>query len=246
MIKEGDVVLLRGKESFVIRVKKGMARVGRGTADLSKLIEKDYGDSIRLWGEEFKIYRPSREDILNSMERGAQVILPKDIAQIIFMCDIRSGDVVLEAGSGSGWLTSSLALSVMPSGRVISYDVSAKSLDIARKNIENMGLGSFVEFRHGDVRTEDIGESVDACVLDMPDPWNAFENIERHLKAGGHLCMYVPTYNQVEESVMHMENFFDVRVVELIMRGIDAKKGATRPAFKGLMHTGFIIHGRKN
>ena len=42
-----------------------------------------------------------------------------------------------------------------------------------------------------------------------------------------------------------MRDFFEIEVVELIMRNIEVKKGATRPAFKGLMHTGFLIHGRK-
>lgn len=247
MIEEGDAVLLVGRRRrVVVKVEKGISRIGKGTADLSKIIGKDYGDSIALWGEEFRIYRPSRKDIVENMERGAQVVLPKDAAQILYLCDVRPGDIVLEAGSGSGWLTSSLAISVMPSGKVISYDISEKSLELAKRNIERSGLGRWVDFRKGDVRSADIGERVSSCVLDIPDPWNAFENIERYLTPGGHICVYVPTYNQVEETVMNMRDaFFDIESMEIIMRRMDAKKGATRPEFTGLLHTGFIVHGRK-
>jgi tRNA (adenine57-N1/adenine58-N1)-methyltransferase len=206
----------------------------------------EYGDEVMLWGEKFRIYRPSKKDIMESMERGAQVILPKDAAQIIHLCDIRAGDTVLEAGSGSGWLTSSLAVSVMPSGSVISYDKSEKSLNLATANIKKSGLEPYVDFREGDIRESDVGERLDACVLDIPDPWNALENIKKYLIAGGHLCIYVPTYNQVEESFIHMEkDFFDIEAMEIVMRNLNVKKGATRPEFTGLLHTGFLIHGRK-
>jgi tRNA (adenine57-N1/adenine58-N1)-methyltransferase len=246
LIKEGDTVLLLGKRRFVVKVSEGITKIGKGTVDLSRIVGMEYGDEINLWGESYRIYRPSRKDIVESMERGAQVVLPKDAAQITYLCDIRSGDTVLEAGSGSGWLTSALALSVMPYGKVISYDKSEKSLKTAMKNIENAGLEEYVEFRNGDIRNADIGERIDACVLDMPDPWNAFDNIRRYMVSGSHICVYVPTYNQVEESVLNMKNdFFDISASETILRSIDVKEGATRPAFNGLMHTGFIVHGRK-
>lgn len=246
MIKEGDIVVLVGKKRHIVRVKRGMARVGKGTMDLSRLIGKEYGNEIIVWGEEFRIYRPSYLDLIGDFERGAQVILPKDAAQIIQLCDIRAGDRVLEAGSGSGWLTAALSMNVIPDGIVVSYDISKKSIETARRNIEKAGLDAYVEFMEGDIREAEIEGKFSSCVLDMPDPWNALKNVSRSLISGGHVCIYVPTYNQVEESVLSMkEDFFDIGAVELIQRNIEAKKGATRPEFTGLLHTGFIIHGRK-
>ncbi len=247
MIKEGDTVLLLGRRRLVVRVLSGFSGVGKGSADLSKLIGMHYGEKVRFWGEEFRVYKASLRDLLENFERGPQVITRKDAAMIANLCEAGSGDLVLEAGTGSGWLTVELARSVMPEGRVISYDMNDRSIEIAKKNIKLAGLDEYVEIRRGDIREDaDIGSGFSAVSLDMPDPWNALPAVEKALVSGGHLCIYVPTYNQVEESVMAMKNgFFDIEAVETILRSLHVIKGATRPEFTGLMHTGFIIHGRK-
>ena len=53
-------------------------------------------------------FRPLLADFVLSMPRGAQVIYPKDAAQIVGFGDIGPGMRVLEAGAGSGALTCSL------------------------------------------------------------------------------------------------------------------------------------------
>jgi len=246
VIKEGDIVLLLGKRRIVVKAMKGFFRTGRGTADLSKIFGLGYGDMVRLWGEEFRVYRASMEDILESWERGPQVILPKDSSIIIHLCDLKAGDMVLESGTGSGWLTASLARAIMPEGRVVSYDINKNSIYIARKNLEKSGLLDCVEIREGDIRNVSPEMKFDACALDMPDPWNALERVKNALMPGGNLCIYVPTYNQLEKAALSMkESFFDIKAIESIQRSIDVKKDATRPEFTGLMHTGFVLHGRK-
>ena len=51
------------------------------------------------------------------MPRGAQVIYPKDAAQILMWGDVFPGARVLEAGAGSGALTCSLLQAVGPDGQ---------------------------------------------------------------------------------------------------------------------------------
>ncbi len=246
MIKEGDIVLLLGKRRIVTKVEKGLSKVGKGTADLSKLIGMNWGDSVRFWGEEFRVYRASIDDMIENFDRGPQVVLPKDSSMIVHLCDLKSGDRVLEAGAGSGWLTVILVRAVMPEGKVVSYDTNGRSIEIALKNLEKAGLSEYVDIRKGDIREADMETGFSSCVLDMPDPWNALDTVRKSLVPGGHLCIYVPTYNQLERSALAMEDdFFDIMALELIRRNMDVKKDATRPDFKGLMHTGFILHGRK-
>ena len=246
MIKEGDTVLLMGKRRIVVRIKRGMSRIGSGTADLSRLIGMEYGEKLDLWGQEYRVYPASHDDMLEDFERGPQVILPKDSSIILHLCDIKSGDIVLESGVGSGWMTASLARAVMPKGKVISYDISERSITIAQKNLEQAGLSDFSEIRKGDIREISTERVFDSVVLDMPAPWEALENVSSALGPGGHLCVYVPTCNQVEKTVLAMkEGFFDISTRELIEREISVKENATRPSYNGLMHTGYIIHGRK-
>ncbi len=53
-------------------------------------------------GDAFLALRPLLIDYVLSMPRGAQVIYPKDAAQIVHEGDIFPGARVLEAGAGSG------------------------------------------------------------------------------------------------------------------------------------------------
>lgn len=63
-------------------------------------------------GTAFLALRPLLSDYVLSMPRGAQVIYPKDSAQIVAMGDIFPGAKVLEAGAGSGALSCSLLRAV--------------------------------------------------------------------------------------------------------------------------------------
>jgi len=245
VIEEGDSVLLLGKRRILVRVSKGMSRVGSGTADLSRIIGMEYGDVLNLWGQEFRVYPASLDDIVSDFERGPQVILPKDAARIVRLCDIGPGDTVLEAGVGSGWMSAAILHSIMPGGRLVSYDISERSISVAERNLERFGFTGY-EIRKGDVGSAPIEERFSSAVLDMPAPWEALENISSALIPGGHLCVYVPTFNQVERTVLSMKDeFFDMSATECIERELSVKEGATRPAYNGLMHTAFIIHGRK-
>jgi tRNA (adenine57-N1/adenine58-N1)-methyltransferase len=84
-------------------------------------------------GDAFLVLRPLLIDYVMSMPRGAQVIYPKDAAQIIHEGDVFPGARVLEAGAGSGALTCSLLRAVGPAGRVISYEVRDDHAEHARR-----------------------------------------------------------------------------------------------------------------
>jgi tRNA (adenine57-N1/adenine58-N1)-methyltransferase catalytic subunit len=86
-------------------------------------------------GTSYLALRPLLGDYVLSMPRGAQVIYPKDAAQIIAMGDIYPGARVLEAGAGSGALSCWLLRAVGPEGRVVSYEVRADFAAIARRNV---------------------------------------------------------------------------------------------------------------
>ena len=65
-------------------------------------------------GTPYLALRPLLADYVLSMPRGAQVIYPKDAAQILMWGDVFPGARVLEAGAGSGALTCSLLQAVGP------------------------------------------------------------------------------------------------------------------------------------
>ncbi|MDI6917225.1 MAG: tRNA (adenine-N1)-methyltransferase [Thermoplasmatales archaeon] len=204
MINENDIVVLideKGRKTL-IRVEEGTKKIRRlGVFDPSKLKGKKIGEKIKIGNREFIIMKPSIADKIETIERKAQIILPKDSSLIAFYCDVKNGDTIIEGGIGSGALTIVLANLVRPDGKIVSYEKRKDFADFAKKNIENAELGKYVDIKLGDV-TEGIEEkNADAIILDIPNPWDAVPNACSALKTGGHFCSYSPTMNQVEKTV---------------------------------------------
>ena len=80
-------------------------------------------------------------------KRGPAVIIPKDIAIIIANTNLDKSSIVLDAGSGSGFLTCFLARFVK---KVYSYDNRKEFLEISKSNAASLGLKN-ITFKLGDV-----------------------------------------------------------------------------------------------
>src|SRR5215207_2468173 len=89
----------------------------RGALSHNSLIGQPDGCVVTsAGGTAYLALRPLLSDYVLSMPRGAQVIYPKDAAQIVAMGDIFPGAKVLEAGAGSGALTCSLLRAIGAEG----------------------------------------------------------------------------------------------------------------------------------
>ena len=78
--------------------------------------------------------RPRLADYVLSMPRGAQIMYPKDIAQVIQLGDIRSGMNVLESGAGSGAMSINLLDAVSESGRLTTIEMRSEFARVAEAN----------------------------------------------------------------------------------------------------------------
>ncbi len=252
-INEGDLVLIYIDErrKFIVRARKGLKFTSdRGVLDFDEVIGKPYGSTVVLsTGAKAWLLKPLPYDVMDKgFRRPTQVIYPKDIGYMIVMSGVKPGSKVLEAGAGSGFLTAMLALHVMPTGKVISYEVRENIYKVARRNLELLGVIDYVDLRLGDVRQGVDEKRFDAAFLDMPDPWNALQSVHSALKPSAPLVVFVPTYNQVEKTCLAMEKhggFVDIRAVEIMLRELQVKEGAVRPKPTMIAHTGFIIMARK-
>jgi tRNA (adenine57-N1/adenine58-N1)-methyltransferase len=220
---------------------------GIGVFDPAVLIDKRIGSKIEIGSKEFYIFQPSLVDKLLGLKRKAQIILPKDIAHIVLHCSIESGHSVLEAGIGSGSLTTALANAVAPNGKVISYDNRDDFIKHAVKNLKQAGFDKLVTVKNKDV-TKGIGEkNLDTVVLDIPNPWDAIGHAWNSLKNGGYLCCYSPLISQVEKTVKEIKKhgFIEVKTFENIQREMVVSDRGTRPSFNMLGHTGYLTFARK-
>src|SRR2546429_3329489 len=66
----------------------------------------------------FLVLIPSIRDLVASVRREAQIIGSKDAPAIVWNCDLKAGDIVVEAGAGAGGLALSPAPAGRPGGRV--------------------------------------------------------------------------------------------------------------------------------
>jgi tRNA (adenine57-N1/adenine58-N1)-methyltransferase catalytic subunit len=249
--KEGDIVALKapGRPAILISLARGPVRLGQdGVIDLTAQIGMAPGEAVVWLDASYRVLRPSLSDLFASLRRGAQIVTPKDAAQILFLAGVGPGDHVVEAGAGSGALTIALAHAVGSQGRVTSYDRRADFLEAARANVARSGLADRVTFRERDVARDGLDVSgADSVVLDLPEPWSVLASAHSALRLGGYVATYTPTYNQLERTVQELrrQDFDEVRAVEVLERGMHVGDGGTRPAFEMLGHTGFLACGRR-
>jgi len=107
---------------------------------------------------------------------------------------IKKGDFVLDLGSGAGNDCFIARHETGSEGKVIGVDFTPEMIAKARENAERMQLNN-VEFRQGDIENLPIGGNqvdvvVSNCVLNLvPDKKQAFSEIFRVLKPGGHFSI---------------------------------------------------------
>jgi tRNA (adenine57-N1/adenine58-N1)-methyltransferase catalytic subunit len=248
-MKEGQLVYLlddRGRRYWT-NARPDMLKIpGLGVLDGNKLMALESGSKMSFAGVEFYVLIPGNPELMESVDRSAQVIIAKDAATILFNLDVKSGDTVLEAGLGSASLTMPLLNVVRPAGKVISVELREDFATKGRRNVERTGFGANWQLKIGDVRNIEVGEKVDSVVLDMPNPWEAVDNVKRFLKPGGRFCGYVPNTNQLESTVKKLRSsgFIEVVALENIQRTMDVHEGGVRPSFDMLGHTGYLVFGR--
>ena len=107
---------------------------------------------------------------------------------------IKQGDVVIDLGSGAGNDCFIARAETGEAGKVIGIDFTPAMIDKARQNAEKLGFHN-VEFRQGDIEKMPVTSNtadvvVSNCVLNLvPDKNQAFKEISRVLKPGGHFSI---------------------------------------------------------
>ena len=191
---------------------------------------------------------PTLADYVTHLPRASQVIYPKDLGAILMAADVFPGSRVLEAGLGSGALTSVLLRAVGASGSVFSYEIRDSIIKRARRNIERVSPSLDTLTIHvADVYEQIIETELDRIILDLPEPWRVVSAAAEALVPGGILLGFLPTTLQVHqfsETLRRHPRFDLIETIEVIVRPWHVAPRSIRPVHRMVAHTGFIVTGR--
>lgn len=246
-IKKGDEVLLISEEGheYVVLAEDKTVFFSDGQLDLKQLVGSSFGNPIKTHlGNEYQVVQLNFLDRLKRLKRGPQVVLPKDAASIIAHTGLKPGSKVVDAGTGSGWLTSFLAKIVGREGKVVSYEKRKDFHELSKENIKNLGLTN-VTLKNKDITAGISEKNLDLITLDLLTPAKV-PNISSVLKLGGYCVAYVPHLNQAEEFAgfaskqgLFVEKVLETREYENKFQGGRLRKKKPFP------HTGFMVFARK-
>lgn len=248
--QEGDLVELVGlrHKHFIIRLVAGADfQTHRGVLKHDDMIGKPWGSQVfSHMGSPFFLLQPALADLLRETKRNTQILYPKEIGFLLVMMGIGSGQHVLEAGTGSGALTTALAFAVGPQGHVTTYEVRPEMNKLARANLEKLGLADRVTFKMGDIGDGFEETGVDALFLDVPNSYDYMEQVRKALKPGGYFGSILPTTNQVSKLLISLRqhDFAFLEVCEVLLRYYKAEPERLRPTDRMVAHTGYLIFAR--
>lgn len=107
---------------------------------------------------------------------------------------VKSGDVVLDLGSGSGLDLILAAKKVGDSGKAIGLDMTDAMIDVCRKNLVTAGINN-AEVRKGEMEKMPVVDSevdwiISNCVINLsPEKEKVFSEAFRVLKPGGQVMV---------------------------------------------------------
>ena len=213
---------------------------------------KPWKSARAIGGWDYAVMRPRLADYVLSMPRGAQIMYPKDIAQVLSLGDIRRDMRVLESGAGSGAMSLHLLDAVGPRGNLTTIELRPRFAHVAEANV-------IVYFGERpawwDLKTGDFDSVAaalpahwyDRVMLDMLDPWNRLPETHRVLAPGGVLVAYVTTTTQLSrlaEALRDADQWTEPQVSELLERAWKVQGLAVRPDHTMVGHTGFLLTSR--
>jgi len=206
-------------------------------------------------GAKYVVMRPTLEDFVLEMPRGAQVIYPKDLAPIAMLADIGPGMLVFESGVGSG----ALSMTILRLGaHIIGYELREDFAQRAKKNVASFLGDEALGRYHVELRDSYAGISLptlagsparfDRAVLDLPEPWQVVPHLPTVMHAGGVVIAYTPSITQATKVRQTLDavrgEWVAMRTLEVLHRTWHIEGESVRPDHRMVAHTGFLTVAR--
>ncbi|KAH9841394.1 tRNA methyltransferase complex GCD14 subunit [Rhodofomes roseus] len=192
----------------------------------SDLIGVPYGSKIgsRNGRGFIHVLRPTPELWTLALPHRTQILYIADIAFVSSWLNIKPGSRIIEAGTGSGSFTHSVARAIGPAGHLWSYEFHEARVNKAREEFSCHGMDDIVTLTHRNVCKDGftVLDTVDAVFLDLPMPWEAVEHAKKALRKDRttRICCFSPCMEQVLRTVTALNDagFTDITMYETLLR----------------------------
>lgn len=171
------------KEELLASIEAYLAKYGAGGADRHIL---DAFAKIDRKKFVFKECQDSAyDDIALPVEAGQTISQPSTVARMLSLAELKTGDRVLEIGTGSGWNAALIADVVSKQGKVTSLDIHEELVENAKERIKKLKIEN-VEIKKEDFRKiEDKFDKIIVTAGISPGQEKvmeelAFKNLESH------------------------------------------------------------------
>ncbi|MDO5809867.1 MAG: tRNA (adenine-N1)-methyltransferase [Methanobrevibacter sp.] len=194
----------------------------------------------------FKIMKPNINDFIDIMDRRCSILIQKDIGQVLAHTGLGAGSRVVDAGTGAGAIALNFGNVVGPDGEVFTYEIREDFSEVARKNIERFGITN-ITVKNKDIKEGIDEDNVDLIFLDLPKPFEIFEEVHESLNLGGWLVVYAPYIDQAETSyrIAKKLGFYNIDIIETLERGLEVRPQGVRPKTRMVGHSGYLMFARK-
>jgi len=133
------------------------------------------------------------------------------------LLDVRPGQIVVEAGTGSGSVSQSLGAALRPTGKLHTFEFHAERKVAAqcvlqqllppippprRREFDQCGWSDVISVECRDVCVEGLPTvlhgKVDCCFFDIPEPWAVVEHADKCLVEQGRVVTFSPCIEQAK------------------------------------------------
>lgn len=235
----------RGKKYILKPGAEFQSDLGIVKADV--LDNAQIGDEVKSHlDHSFKIVKPNVNDFIDLMERRCSILIKKDIGQVLAHTGLGAGSRVVDAGTGAGAIALHFGNVVGLQGKVFTYEVREDFAEVARRNIDNFGITN-IEVKNKNIKDGIDENNIDLIFLDLPKPFEIFEEVMESLNVGGWLAVYAPYIDQAETSyrVAKKLGFYDIEIIETLERGLEVRTQGVRPKTRMVGHSGYLLFARK-
>lgn len=211
------------------------------------LDEAEIGDEVKSHLDHtFKIMKPNINDFIDIMDRRCSILIKKDIGQVLAHTGLGAGCRVVDAGTGAGAIALNFGNVVGPEGQVFTYEIREDFAEVAKKNIDNFGITN-IEVKNQSIKDGIDEDNIDLIFLDLPKPFEIFEDVLESLNVGGWLVIYAPYIDQAETSyrVAKKLGFYNIDIIETLERGLEVRTQGVRPKTRMVGHSGYLMFARK-